>query len=308
MKNIIVYFILIFATTNSFSQQELQMSNYLFDGIFLNPAYTGSKDFIRFSAMYRHQWTTFPGAPRTGMFGANIPLQHDNMGIGLQIVTDHIGVTSLNEFYATYAYQVRFKKNMALGIGLRAGVSVYSTRLSDLKVWDAGDQEFSNNITNTVIPKFGIGLYFHGENFYAGISIPTIWAYDNQHSPNIDIDKSSWLRRHYYLSGAYVFKLPKELSLKPSVLLKYVVNAPFQADLTLTLGYKEIVFLSFGYRTNAAVIGMLEVRPIKFLRIAYAFDFSTSKYLSVYGGTTHEFMLGVDLIRNNPKYKTPRLF
>jgi len=309
MKKIVLYIVFLLASTNLFAQQELQMSNYLFDGIFMNPAYTGSKDFVRLSAMYRHQWTDMPGKPQTGMFAANIPFMFDNMGVGLQIITDHLGVTSMNEFYATYAYQLRFNKKLALGIGIKGGVSVYSARLNELRVWDGGDQEFENIAPTTVVPKFGVGLYLHGERFYVGFSIPSIWAYDEKYKENFSTNYNSMLlQQHFYLSGSYAFKLPKSLSLRPSVLMKYTMNAPFQADISLTLGWKDIVFLSFGYRTNAAVIGMLELRPIKWIRIAYAFDFSTPKYLSLYGGTSHEIMLGADLIRKNPKYKTPRYF
>ena len=158
------------------------------------------------------------------------------------------------------------------------------------------------------IPKVGFGAYFHGENFYLGASIPTLWAYDRDHELNIDINNSSFLRRHYLISGAYVFKLGKDVILKPSVLTKYVKNAPFQGDLNLTVGYKNMAFLTFGYRTNAAAIAMIEIRPFDAFRFAYAFDMSTPKYLRMYGGTTHEVMLGYDLIQKTAKYKSPRYF
>jgi type IX secretion system PorP/SprF family membrane protein len=308
MKKIYLSLILMLITAMSYGQQELQMSHYLFNGMFWNPGYTGSNPYMRFTAMYRHQWTSFPGAPRTGMFSADIPLVHNNMGLGLQVVSDNIGVSSMNEVFGNYAYQVKFNKKMALGLGIRAGVSIYNARLSDLLIWDEGDVEFDTDIRQMTIPKVGFGAYFHGENFYLGASIPTLWAYDRDHELNIDINNSSFLRRHYLISGAYVFKLGKDVILKPSVLTKYVKNAPFQGDLNLTVGYKNMAFLTFGYRTNAAAIAMIEIRPIDAFRFAYAFDMSTPKYLRMYGGTTHEVMLGYDLIQKTAKYKSPRYF
>lgn len=309
MKKIILSLAFILVALHSFAQQELQMSQYLFNGMFWNPGYTGSNnDYVRFTAMYRHQWTAIAGAPRTGMFSADIPLKHDNMGIGLQIVSDHIGVSSLNEVFATYAYQVRFNENLALGLGIRGGVSVYSARLSELTVWDDHDYQFENNLRNVVMPKFGFGAYLHGKKFYVGASIPTLWAYDSDHQFNVDINKSSWMRQHIYLSTAYVFDISQNFKIKPSVFTKYVKNAPFQADVTLTLIFKEIVFLSGGYRTNAAANAMIEFRPVPALRIGYGFDLSTPKYLRVHGGTTHEIMLGYDIQQKTAKYKSPRLF
>lgn len=238
MKKIFLSLMLMMSATLGFAQQELQMSHYLFNGLFWNPGYAGSNNYMRFNAMYRHQWTTFPGAPRTGMFSADIPLVHDNMGVALQVVSDNIGVSSMNEVFANYAYQVRFNKKLALGLGIKAGVSVYNAKLSDLTVWDQGDDLFDNNVVNMIIPKFGFGAYFHGENFYLGASIPTLWAYDRDHELNININSASWWRRHYFISGAYVFKLGEDVILKPSFFTKYVKNAPFQGDLNMTVGFK----------------------------------------------------------------------
>lgn len=308
MKNIILSLALLFSATIGFAQQELQMSHYLFNGLMWNPGYSGSYKYTRFTAMYRHQWTSFPGAPRTGIFTADMPMVHDNMGLALQLVSDHIGVSSLNEIHLNYAYQVRLNKKITLGLGMKAGVSFYNAKLSDLLVWDEGDVEFDNNIRNMVIPKFGFGAYLHGENFYVGASVPTLWAYDADHELNLNINESSWLRRHYFISAAYVFRLTKDFTFKPSTLCKYVRNAPFQGDLNLTWGYKDMAFLTFGYRTNAAAMAMIEIRPVESLRIAYAFDLSTPKYLRMYGGTTHEFLLGYDLAPKIAKYKSPRYF
>jgi type IX secretion system PorP/SprF family membrane protein len=308
MKKIILSLALLLSATFALAQQELQMSHYLFNGLMWNPGYSGSYKYTRLSAMYRHQWTSFPGAPRTGIFTADMPMVHDNMGLALQFVSDHIGVSSLNEIYANYAYQVRLNKKVSLGLGIKAGISVYNARLSDLLVWDEGDVEFDNNIRNMIIPKFGFGAYLHADNFYVGASIPTLWAYDADHELDMNINNSSWLRRHYFFSAAYVFKVSEEFTLKPSTLCKYVRYAPFQGDVNLTLGYKDMAFLTLGYRTNAAAVAMLEIRPFESLRIAYAFDLSTPKYLRVYGGTTHEILIGYDIAPKIAKYKSPRYF
>ena len=307
MKKIILSLCLLLSFRASYGQQELQMSHYLFNGIYWNPGYTGSNDYFRTTAMYRHQWTTIKGAPRSGMFSADLPFVLDNMGVGLQIVTDHIGVSSLNEIFATYAYHIQLGNKMAIGLGIRAGISSFNARLDDLLVWDSGDSEFSQPYNNLMIPKIGFGVYFHGENFYLGASVPSLWVYDKDYQFNVDIDKASWWRRHYSISGAYAFKFGNFM-IKPSFLTKYVKNAPFQADFSLTGGIKDIVFVTVGYRTNAAAIAMIEIRPWEYFRIAYSFDLSTPDYLRVYGGTTHEIMLGYDILMKNARYKSPRYF
>jgi type IX secretion system PorP/SprF family membrane protein len=308
MKKIFISIAFLLSGYAVFAQQELQMSHYLFNGLFWNPGYTGSTEYVRFNAMYRHQWTNYSGAPRTAMFSADVPLRYDNMGIGFQATVDQVGVTTLTEFFATYAYQIRFTEKVALGVGIRAGVSNYRSNNTDLTVWDANDVHFDQNTRNLMMPKVGFGLYLHGERFYVGASVPTLWAYDSDHDLNININEASYLRRHYYFSAAYVFKLNENFNLKPSVFTKYVNKTPFQGDLSLTGSYKNFLFLTAGYRTNSAAIAMIEIRPIESLRIGYAFDLSTPDYLRMYGGTTHEIMLGYDILSKTAKYKTPRYF
>lgn len=292
---------------SSFAQQELQMTNYLFNGLYWNPGYAGSHDYFRATASYRHQWTAMPSAPRTLMVSADMPLRFDNMGVALQLVNDRLGASNMTEVYLTYAYQVKLREDLKLGLGIRAGVSNFIANYSDLTVWDAGDDLFENQ--RTTIPKVGFGAYLHHNKFYFGISVPTLWAYiSDNYNFSLDINQASWLRRHLYVSGAYVFDLNEDFKLKPSLFTKFVPNAPFQLDVNATLIWKEMVHLSLGYRTNAAAMMMLEIQPLDYLRFGYSFDLSTPQYLRMYGGTTHEIMLGYDLIQKDVKYRSPRHF
>jgi type IX secretion system PorP/SprF family membrane protein len=307
LKAVYIGLILILGFSKAYSQQELQMTNYLFNGLYWNPGYAGSHDFLRVTASYRHQWAALQGAPRTAMVSADLPLTLDNMGIALQLVNDRLGASNMTEVYATYAYQVKLREDLKLGIGIRAGVSSFIANYSDLAVWDAGDDLFENQ--RATIPKVGFGAYLHHDKFYFGIAVPTLWAYISQdYNFSLDINRASWLRRHLYISGAYVFDLNEDFKLKPSLLTKYVPNAPFQADFNATVIWKDMVHFSLGYRTNAAAMMMLEVQPFEYLRFGYAFDLSTPQYLRMYGGTTHEIMLGYDLIRKDIKYRSPRHF
>ena len=56
------------------AQQDPQYSMYMFNGLYLNPAYAGSHEVISISAIYRHQWAGFEGAPRSASIGVHTPL------------------------------------------------------------------------------------------------------------------------------------------------------------------------------------------------------------------------------------------
>ncbi|MHA7131940.1 type IX secretion system membrane protein PorP/SprF, partial [Algoriphagus namhaensis] len=49
----------------TFSQQLPQFSQYIFNGLHVNPGYAGYKGEPYIQSTYRSQWINFPGAPET---------------------------------------------------------------------------------------------------------------------------------------------------------------------------------------------------------------------------------------------------
>ena len=57
MKKILTTALLAVAVfTGLRAQQDAAYSMYMFNGLFLNPAYAGSQEVISVMAIYRHQW------------------------------------------------------------------------------------------------------------------------------------------------------------------------------------------------------------------------------------------------------------
>src|SRR6185436_18591226 len=81
------------AASTAHAQQEVMISQYMFNGLFLNPAYAGTHDYVTSSLLHRAQWVQVEGAPRTSMIAIDGPLMNKSMGLGLSIVHDQIGVT-----------------------------------------------------------------------------------------------------------------------------------------------------------------------------------------------------------------------
>jgi type IX secretion system PorP/SprF family membrane protein len=287
--------------------QEINMSQYSFNGFNWNAGYAGSTNYIRFAASYRQRVNSSAGKVNTAMFSADMPLQNKNMGLGFQAATEQIGVNKTTAFYASYAYQVRFNKNTALGLGMKAGVSNYSADFDQLLVWDAGDEHFTNNNKNQMIPQVGLGACLHGKNFYAGVSMPTVYAYDA--NKNDATQAKPWNNKNILFSGAYVINLSKDINIKPAVFGNYSTsNKTLTADVNMTLGYKNIVAVTMGYRSNNATTAMVEVRPLSSLRIAYAYELTSANNMKAFGGNTHEILLGYDLMAKNSKYLSNRYF
>src|SRR5687767_1058180 len=74
---------LILASPHAHAQQESQYSQYMFNGLFLNPAYAGSRDHASMSLIGRNQWTGFDGAPKSAAFTLHGPSASMKSGFGM---------------------------------------------------------------------------------------------------------------------------------------------------------------------------------------------------------------------------------
>lgn len=308
MKNIIISaVVLILFTVKLTAQQDPMVSQYLFNGLYLNPAYAGSHKYWTSTLSYRRQWVGFDGAPQTIIGAVDGPLAGEKMGLGLVFFNDQIGVTRQNSVMANYAYRIKVSEKGRLALGISAGISQFSAKLTDLTVWDTDDQVFQNDLTSKVIPRFGFGIYYTDEKWFAGFSIPTLLAYEKGRDFSVNVNQASFLNRHYLLTGGYIFDIAPNVKLKPSVLLKYLPNAPLQADINLGVLLKDMFWIGGSFRSGDAGIIMLEYQSNSYFRIGYAYDMTFSA-LRNHSSGSHEIMIGIDFGKDMVKTKTPRYF
>jgi type IX secretion system PorP/SprF family membrane protein len=291
-----------------FAQQEVMVSQYMFNGLFLNPAYAGSHPYFEATGLHRSQWVKLQGAPTTQVFGIDGPFFGEKMGIGATIINDKIGDTRQTEFNANYSYKLLLnEKGTKLAFGLKAGLSNYTAKLSQTKVWDTSDPVFSNDQSNELIPKFGAGIYLYSKLWYFGVSVPTIYAADKKISFNIADYNEKYFENHYFLNAGYVFSAGPNLKIKPNVLFKYHPSAPFEADINTNFLIKEFLWIGASWRSGDSFTGLFEYNITPQLRIGYAYDFTTTD-ISNYSTGSHEVMLGYNFVKDIIKTKTPRYF
>ncbi len=307
MKKIIIVIVILASVFKANSQQDVMVSQYMFNGLFLNPAYAGSHKYFSSTVTYRKQWVNFAGAPTTYLMAVDGPIQKKNMGVGLILSNDKIGVTNQTDIYLNYSYFIKMGSGR-LGFGLKGGVSQYSAKLSDLIVVDANDPRYSAAIVKSaLIPKFGFGTYYYTKKWFAGFSVPELFAGNQQKDFNITVNNSTQIRSHYYLTGGYVYKVNSMWNLKPTFLIKKERAAPLQVDINLTVFYMDMIALGVTYRTKDAVTVMLVAQINKQFRVGYAYDITTSD-IRRYSSGSHEIMLGYSFGKDVLKTITPRYF
>ncbi|HMT29569.1 MAG TPA: type IX secretion system membrane protein PorP/SprF [Bacteroidia bacterium] len=306
MRVIFTGILLLFVTCSSFGQQDPLFSHYMFNGLFINPAYAGSKEFVSTTLIARKQWSGFSGSPSTQIASLHAPLNNKKVGLGAVISNDKIGITNQTDFYASYAYHIPMEVGK-LSLGLSGGFSYFKSKFSELTVWDPDDPLYETNSLSNILPNFGAGAYYYSKKFYAGLSVPQILSYDPDQALHIQIDKVHKVSRHYYFTSGIILPTPGELKFRPSVMLKYTTNAPLQYDVNLNVLISDIIWIGGSYRSSDAVTLLLEYQVDKKLRIGYSYDLTLSEIRSYTSGS-HEIVIGYDFGFNVLKMKTPRYF
>jgi type IX secretion system PorP/SprF family membrane protein len=306
LKAFVLCLLLVITTMQAFAQQDPAYSQFMYNGISINPAMAGSAETFAAAALIRQQWAGIEGAPQTKTLNIDAPVLNDRLGLGLSIIDDEIGVVENLNINAQYAYRIKIK-NGALSMGLQAGFNNYKADYMSV-VTNANssmDNSFSQN-TNRMIFNFGAGAYYYSEKFFAGFSVP---HFINQQLDGIQDQNGvqSHQYRHYFLTTGYVFSIGEKYKVKPSTLLKVAEGAPIQLDVNANVWYNDVISAGVSYRTNDSVSGLFQLQVAKQIRIGFAHDFIISS-LSRYTTGNNEVMLKYELRKKNSKILTPRYF
>ena len=305
MKKLSILLLFFAVTLTAGAQQDPIVSMYMFNGLLINPAYAGTKPYVRGTLLHRSQWVGWQGAPISDVITIDGRIKDKVSALGLVVSNDRTGVTNQTDVYANYAYHIPLKKGLTLSLGLKGGLSWYSANLGGLTAWDANDNVYAQGTQNSFLPNFGTGAFLYSKKFYAGISVPKILSYDPKEIFSIgkDVNTIPNVRRHYYLTTGYAIVFSQAFVLKPSILLRYVHSAPFAADFNLHLLLNQILWIGASYRVKDAVVGMVQLQIFPALRVGYAYDYTLSS-VGKFSAGSHEFMLGYDLGRDMIKMKT----
>ena len=305
-----IWFLLLFlfvCRTTVYSQQGRLMSHYMFNGLLLNPAYAGSKEFVSTTMLYRKQWAGIEGAPVTYNGSVHGLLKKKKLGLGALIQQDKIGVTKQTDFYGMLAYHLPVGLGK-LSIGLQAGLSNFSSEVVNLTYWDPGDKVFAYNTFSNLLPNAGLGAYYYRDLFYAGVSAPYLISYDPNESSSFETSVPVHrMTRRYYVTAGGIIETEKELKFKPSMLIRYESGAPLQYDVNLNMLINDIFWIGASYRSDESIIALFEYQISRKLRVGYSYDYTLGE-LGNYSSGSHELMIGYDFGFPVTKMKSPRYF
>jgi type IX secretion system PorP/SprF family membrane protein len=271
MKKILAVLTLGCISVAAFAQQDPQFSQNMFNRLYVNPAYAGSSEAICAHLLYRSQWVSFEGAPKTGVIGIDLPFANNKAGAGLSISTDKLGYESTLEakLAGTYRFDIGSGK---LGLGLDFDFLQNSINGKDLNPVTPNDPAIPAKSVNGTGYDLGGGLYYSSDKLYFGLSASHLL----ETKVKMDDFEKKYTRHIYGMIG-YSFDVTPSVALKPSVFIKTTQgNTTF--DVNVNAHFNNRFWLGVSYRNEK-------------LRVGYSYDFTTSK-LKNYSDGTHEIMLG----------------
>ncbi len=311
MKNIFATLALILAFFGVQAQLYPQFTNFAHNRNVLNPAVSGSEEYIDIVALYRAQWVGIEGAPSTQSLSASMPIYRIKSGVGLMVVNDMLGAQRTTTVHASYAYHMKFKfGNLAAGVGLgffQKGIDGGKLR-SPEGIYTGGinhqDNFIPDQLVSGIAPDLSAGIYFNNKKLYTGVSVNNLLAskvtIDGQGSSS----KISTPRSLNFLAG-YSIELNRNLKLQPNVLLQSDFKT-FQTSVNLILYYKDNFHGGLAFRGSTAnnidgFSALFGVRLVKQLHLGYSYDFSLSKLNQVNSGSHEVFARYIINIKDGSK-------
>ncbi len=271
------------------AQHSIVYSQYLFNGLLINPAYAGSHVQLSATLTYRNQWVNFPGSPVTTTFGVHNSFLKGRIGTGLLVTSDRIGSYSNTSLFGSYAYAIKTITGGVLSMGVQAGFNNFKADFGELNLRAGQDPVFSV-FMNEFKPNFGGGVFYYDKKFFAGFSVPTILTHAELFKGGLDQLK---IPRYYYLHGGMKIPLDprtKRVIFQPSILLRAQDGTPLSADLNLNVVFDELISIGTSYRSGDGSILLINYKLSEKIYVGYSYDWTVSD-LRRFSKGSHEIMI-----------------
>lgn len=273
------------------AQQVPVTSQYLTNGLVINPAYAGTRGALSANLSYRKQWAKIIGAPQFQNISLHSPVNKKEK-VALGIMADYLtyGVTKDVGIYAYYAYQVRLGPGK-LSMGLKGGLDLSNTNYNNLLFPDGNpaDPLLTGDMRYT-LPNIGAGFYYYTDKFFVGLSVPSLMTYKRDEMDEFSVTPDYKLFKTYFSAGALI-TFSDVFKVKPSMLLRYSMSEPLEVDLNANLIIADLVWIGGSYRiAEKAAVVLVDLQVTPQLKLGYSYDYQLG-HLNSYTTGTHEVSL-----------------
>ena len=232
------------------AQQEAHYTQYMYNKNYINAGYAGARRVHSVYALYRNQWMGFNGNPHSYLVSYDGPIGK-KLGVGVQLANQELGITKDQFANLMLSYAILQTEDMTVRVGISGTMRRYAFNLTNPNIYIQDPTDLSLKMSDQTPKNYfnvGSGVYFDYKNIYVGLSVPNL----NKNLISIGVNPAAQTpaeeQRHVYLMTGGLFKIKEGIELKPSIMFKYVKNAPFSADLNLSAVFKRKFTGGVSYR------------------------------------------------------------
>jgi type IX secretion system PorP/SprF family membrane protein len=259
------------------AQQDPQFTQYMFNNIFLTPAYAGVEGVTQVTAVHRSQWLGYEssfndgGAPTTQLISFTAPIYKLKSGFGVYAVNDKLGPQVNQEVHGMYAYHLGLK-DAKLSFGIKVGFYSQSLNYDQYRAIHPDDPLLAGKAgkESQVRPDVGFGLFYRAEKFYFGAGINHLTQAEFDFGVN---QARNALENHMNFTAGYYYEVNFDLLLTPTILVKTDFKE-YSFDLGVIATLKDKMWAGLSFRQSEAANVLLGYSFLKdnALRLGYAID------------------------------------
>jgi type IX secretion system PorP/SprF family membrane protein len=289
--------LLAFFGVGAFAQQDPLFTQYMFNNLYMTPAFAGVDGVTRFSAIHRSQWLGYEssfgdgGAPTTQMVSFNTPVYKLRSGVGAYVINDNLGPQNNLEAQAMYAYHLGIKETK-LSIGVKVGIYSQSIDWGKYRAIHPDDPLLKTGKDSQVRPDLGFGLFYRAEKYYLGVGFNHLLRSEFDFGTD---ETRGALENHINFTGGYFYEVSFDLKVQLSTAIRSDLNKT-QVDLAGIAYIKDTMWGGLAFRQSEAASLLLGYSLLKdkSLKVGTAIDFII-KDRAAKENFSLEFMLSYDL-------------
>jgi type IX secretion system PorP/SprF family membrane protein len=324
MRKLIIIGLLTFAIVGALNidaqaQQVYQFTQYQQNLYILNSASAGVHNYLDINLSYRNQWVGMDNSPTTYYVSANMPLgqrldvhpqkassrisspstynsipRSPFHSVGFFAAQDSYGPYSLNIVSASYSFHLPMAKELTLSFSPNVSFNSVSFDPNKAVVEYPGDPTYANYLgsrNQSSQLDINVAFWLYHNDFFVGYSSDQLVQDKLKLTSEVTLEQ---IKAHHNLIGGYKFVLNGKLALTPSVMVKYVSQAPINADVNVRLDIEERYWAGITYRSSNSLSGMLGVYLNNTVRLGYSFDLTLST-IQLRNAGSHELFLGLNI-------------
>jgi type IX secretion system PorP/SprF family membrane protein len=285
IKNLLYCLLFIFVAQELSAQQDIMMTNFMFDKLRVNPATTGVEEGFTSTMMYRNQWDKIAGAPNTAIFNAEINLSKFAVGgAGVSFYHDAIGPIRQNRLMLNYSYPFQIGEAGIVHAGIGLGMLNFGIEPDFIAPTTNNDASLPKASTGTNLDA-NFGVYYKSfKGYYVGLS--------NTHLNKPTIHSSNYTsERHYFFNvGHKIVNLlgpKKDVEFQLFVMSDLIKNV---GDFNVKYSHANLFYVGLTARTTNTYCILAGLYPLKNVTLGYSFDINANNILSSKNGT-HELVI-----------------